>query len=191
VIALGKERIRERIAQLEAELEMVRRTFRARKKQRKEEVYLVALVGYTNAGKSSLMRGMSGSEVLVEDKLFATLGTTARQLEPPASPPVVLSDTVGFIQDLPHELVASFRSTLEEAADADLILLVLDASDPNWREHLEVTRETLGTIDVDERRVRIVFNKCDALEERVARADPRCASARAVRGAYAFALHAR
>lgn len=166
VIALGKERIRERIAQLEAELEMVRRTFRARKKQRKEEVYLVALVGYTNAGKSSLMRGMSGSEVLVEDKLFATLGTTARQLEPPASPPVVLSDTVGFIQDLPHELVASFRSTLEEAADADLILLVLDASDPNWREHLEVTRETLGTIDVDERRVRIVFNKCDALEER-------------------------
>ena len=166
VIALGKERIRSRIAQLETELEMVRRTFRARKKQRKEEVYLVALVGYTNAGKSSLMRGLSGSEVLVEDKLFATLGTTARQLDPPASPPVVLSDTVGFIQDLPHELVASFRSTLEEAADADLILLVLDASDPNWREHLEVTRETLGTIDVDERRVRIVFNKCDALEER-------------------------
>jgi len=165
VIALCKGRIRARIAQLESELEQVRAATVARKRQR-HGIFQVALVGYTNAGKSSLMRGLSGSEVLVEDKLFATLGTTARQLEPPTSPPVVLSDTVGFIQELPHELVASFRSTLDEAADADLVLLVLDASDPSWRDHLEVTRETLASIDVDERRIRIVFNKCDQLEER-------------------------
>ena len=100
----------------------------------------MALVGYTNAGKSSLMRGLTGSDVLVEDKLFATLGTTVRAISPATMPRILLADTVGFIKNLPHELISSFRATLDEAREADLLLLVVDASDPRWREQLEVTR---------------------------------------------------
>lgn len=164
VVAMGKARVRARIAALEAELEATRVGERTRRRRR-QAVFQVALVGYTNAGKSSLMRALTGSEVLVEDKLFASLGTTARQLSPPASPAVVVSDTVGFIQALPHELVASFRSTLEEARDAQLVWLVLDASDPSWPEHLEVTRETLASIKVDATKQRVLFNKVDRLDE--------------------------
>ena len=93
----------------------------------------MALVGYTNAGKSSLMRALTGSEVYVADKLFATLDTTVRSLSPESRPKVLVSDTVGFIKKLPHDLVASFRSTLDEAREATLLLHVVDASDAAWR----------------------------------------------------------
>ena len=186
VVAMGKERIRARIAQLEDELERRQAAGATRRERRRQQTFQVALVGYTNAGKSSLMRGLTGSEVLIEDQLFATLGTTARQLDPPASPPVVVADTVGFIRELPHELVASFRSTLREAAEADLVLLVMDASDPAWPDHLEVTRETLEAIGVEPRRVRLVFNKRDRLD-----AEAREAIAEAHPGARLVSAHQR
>ena len=109
----------------------------------------VALVGYTNAGKSSLMRALTGSQVLVEDKLFATLDTTVRILQPETRPRVLVSDTVGFIKQLPHDLVASFRSTLAEALEASLLLFVVDASDPTYEAQLEVSRSVLREIGAD------------------------------------------
>jgi GTP-binding protein HflX len=121
----------------------------------------VALVGYTNAGKSSLMRGLTGSDVLVEDKLFATLGTTVRAISPSTMPRILVADTVGFIKNLPTELIASFRATLDEAREADLLLLVLDAADPRWPEHLRVTRDTLDALGPGVPRSLLIFNKID------------------------------
>src|SRR6202030_3803625 len=106
----------------------------------------VALVGYTNAGKSSLMRALTDSRVLVEDKLFATLDTTVRAMQPETKPRILVSDTVGFIKKLPHDLVASFRTTLDEALEASLLLHVVDASDPTHEAQLEVTRSVLREI---------------------------------------------
>lgn len=159
---LEKQRIRDRIAQLTAALDQQQAASQARR-QRRSELFQVALVGYTNAGKSTLMRGLTGSDALADDLLFATVGTMVRQLQPQATPPVLVSDTVGFIRDLPHELVASFHSTLDEARDADLLLLVLDASDEEWREQLQVTRDTLETVGAGDRPQQVVLNKVDRL----------------------------
>jgi len=123
----------------------------------------VALVGYTNAGKSSLMRALTSSDVYVEDKLFATLDTTVRALSPEAKPRILISDTVGFIKQLPHDLVASFKSTLDEAHEASLLLHVVDASDPSFREQLEVTRAVLREIGAEQLPSRLVMNKIDQL----------------------------
>jgi GTP-binding protein HflX len=164
-VELGKQQMRDRLAKLRKELSALQDADEprsARKHHATRAVTRVALVGYTNAGKSSLMRALTGSQVLVEDKLFATLGVTTRALAPPAQPAVVLSDTVGFIQRLPHELVASFRSTLAEARDAELLLLVVDASDPDWRAQLDVTRATLESLGVRVEQ-RVVLNKIDRL----------------------------
>jgi GTP-binding protein HflX len=125
----------------------------------------VALVGYTNAGKSSLMRALTGSEVLVADKLFATLDTTVRALQPESRPRVLVSDTVGFLRQLPHDLVASFRSTLDEALEASLLLYVVDASDPTCEEQLEVTRTVLRDIGAAEVPSLLLLNKVDRLDE--------------------------
>ncbi|HEV7392550.1 MAG TPA: GTPase, partial [Burkholderiales bacterium] len=125
----------------------------------------VALVGYTNAGKSSLMRALTGSEVLVADKLFATLDTTVRALQPQTQPRVLISDTVGFIKKLPHDLVASFRSTLDEALEASLLLFVVDASDPTYESQLEVTRNALREIGADAVPSRLLLNKIDRLSD--------------------------
>ena len=160
---LDKRKIRDRIAELEQEiaaLEVERNTQRARR-QGRQTLANVALVGYTNAGKSTLMRALTGSEVLVEDKLFATLDTTVRALYPESVPRVLISDTVGFIKNLPHGLVASFKSTLEEALDASLLLHVIDASDPGYARQLAVTDTVLSEIGAtDVPRIR-VFNKLD------------------------------
>jgi len=121
--------VRDRIAELRAELVTIEREAGTRRLRRAGHD-TVALVGYTNAGKSSLMRGLTGNEAYVADKLFATLDTTVRALPPRTRPRILVSDTVGFLKKLPHDLVASFRSTLEEAADADLKLHVVDASNP-------------------------------------------------------------
>jgi len=165
-VALDKARIRDRIASLQEELARAVEATRIQRARRgAREVYQVALVGYTNAGKSSLMRALTRRDVLVQDQLFATLGTTVRQLASEAPPPVVLADTVGFIRDLPHELVASFRTTLGEARDADLLLLVADASDPAWRDQVAVVRRTLADAEVEPGRVRLVLSKADRLSD--------------------------
>ncbi len=161
-VELDKRRIRDRIAELTEMLEQVQKEQSAGRSQRAEQP-CVALVGYTNAGKSSLMRALTGSQVLVEDKLFATLDTTVRTLQPETIPKILISDTVGFIRKLPHDLVASFRSTLEEARNAWLLLFVVDASDSAFRAQLAVTHEVLKELGTEEIPSRLVLNKIDKL----------------------------
>ena len=170
---LDKRKIRDRIAELQLEIaamDVERKTQRARRQERRG-IANVALVGYTNAGKSTLMRALTGSEVLVENKLFATLDTTVRVLHPESMPRVLVSDTVGFIKNLPHGLVASFKSTLEEAIDASLLLHVIDASDPGYERQREVTDAVLGEIGAGAvPRIR-VFNKIDHVGDAAAQAE--------------------
>lgn len=161
-LELDRRKIRDRIAELKEELEEIQRTNEQRRFARRDQLR-VALVGYTNAGKSSLMRALTGSEVLVADKLFATLDTTVRALQPETRPCVLVSDTVGFIKKLPHDLVASFRSTLDEALEASLLLFVVDASDPTYESQLEVTRGVLAEIGAAEVPSRLLLNKVDRL----------------------------
>jgi GTP-binding protein HflX len=162
-LELDRRKLRDRMAELRRELGSIEREGGTRRKRRAEQL-TAALVGYTNAGKSSLMRALTGSAAFVADQLFATLDTTIRALEPPTLPRILISDTVGFIKKLPHDLVASFRSTLEEARDADLQLHVVDASDAAFRAQLEVTRQVLAEIDADAAPALLVLNKRDKLE---------------------------
>ena len=170
---LDRRKIRDRIAELQLEIvamDAERQTQRARRLERRG-IATVALVGYTNAGKSTLMRALTGSEVLVANKLFATLDTTVRTLHPESVPRVLVSDTVGFIKNLPHGLVASFKSTLDEALDASLLLHVIDASDPGFERQLEVTNEVLDEIGAQNiPRIRI-FNKIDHVGDTAAQAE--------------------
>ncbi|MFT5680507.1 MAG: GTP-binding protein HflX [Myxococcota bacterium] len=159
-LELDRRKVRDRLSLLKRELESIESESRVRR-TRRQDTLRVALVGYTNAGKSSWMRQLTISSVLVEDKLFATLDTTVRSLHPQVTPPILVSDTVGFIQQLPHDLVASFRSTLEEAKEASLLLHVVDASDPAFTAQLQVTREVLGDIGALEGRSMLVLNKID------------------------------
>jgi GTP-binding protein HflX len=161
-IELDRRRIRDRLAELREQLAAVQREQSVRREQRKG-ARRVALVGYTNAGKSSLMRALTGSGVLVEDKLFATLDTTVRALTPEVHPRILVSDTIGFIKKLPHDLVASFKSTLDEALEASLLLVVVDASDPAWEAQLRVTQEVLAEIGAGSVPVQLVMNKIDRL----------------------------
>jgi GTPase len=161
-LELDKRRIRDRIKELRTELAAIGNEHHTRRARRGNEL-TVALVGYTNAGKSSLMRAMTGSEVLVADKLFATLDTTIRPLYPETRPKVLMTDTVGFIKKLPHDLVASFKSTLDEAASASLLLFVVDASDPSFRSQLGVTRKVLAEVGATEIPSLLVLNKQDRL----------------------------
>lgn len=163
-LELDKRKIRDRIKELKQELASIGNEHQVRRAQRDQEIS-VALVGYTNAGKSSLMRAMTGSEVLVADKLFATLDTTIRPLYPESRPKVLLSDTVGFIKKLPHDLVASFKSTLDEALHASLLLFVVDSSDPAFRSQLEVTQKVLSEVGATEVPSLLVLNKRDQLSE--------------------------
>jgi GTP-binding protein HflX len=160
---LDRRKIRDRMAELQKELDAMavgRSTQRARRQER-QGLARVALVGYTNAGKSTLMRALTGNEALVADKLFATLDTTVRALQPATVPPVLVSDTVGFIKNLPHGLVASFKSTLDEALEASLLAHVVDASDPGFERQLAVTEEVLDEIGAKAVPRLLVFNKID------------------------------
>ncbi|QLY24943.1 GTPase HflX [Bdellovibrio sp. KM01] len=163
-IELDRRKIRDRIKELKQELSSIGQEHLTRRSQRSQEA-CVALVGYTNAGKSSLMRAMTGSEVYVADKLFATLDTTVRAIQPETRPKILLSDTVGFIKKLPHDLVASFKSTLDEALNASLLLYMVDASDPSFRSQLEVTRTTLAEVGAGEIPSLLILNKRDCLTE--------------------------
>ncbi|MFZ3231445.1 MAG: GTPase HflX [Pseudobdellovibrio sp.] len=161
-LELDRRRIRDRIKELKTELASIGNEHQQRRARREQEIS-VALVGYTNAGKSSLMRAMTGSEVLIADKLFATLDTTVRPLVPETRPKVLLSDTVGFIKKLPHDLVASFKSTLDEALNASLLLFIVDASDVSFRSQLEVTQSVLSEVGATEVPRLLILNKRDRL----------------------------
>src|SRR5688500_10152845 len=160
---LDRRKIRDRMAELQQDLDgmgLERKTQRARRQER-QGLARVALVGYTNAGKSTLMRALTGSAALVADKLFATRDTTVRALHPEAVPRILVSDTVGFIKNLPHGLVASFKSTLDEALEASLLAHVVDASDPGFERQLAVTEEVLDEIGAQDLPRLLVFNKID------------------------------
>ncbi len=161
------QKVRDRIAELQKEIDAMeagRDTQRARRLG-ESGVSQVALVGYTNAGKSTLMCALTGKDMLVANKLFATLDTKVRSLQPESVPKVLVSDTVGFIKNLPHGLVASFKSTLDEALSASLLLHVIDAGDPGFEAQLEVTDKVLAEIGADSvPRIR-VFNKIDYLPD--------------------------
>lgn len=159
---LDKRRIRDRIKELKTELESISNEHQVRRARRQQEI-TVALVGYTNAGKSSLMRAMTGSQVLVADQLFATLDTTIRPMHPETRPKILVSDTVGFIKKLPHDLVASFKSTLDEAINASLLLFVVDSADPSFRSQLEVTQKVLTEVGAGDVPRIFILNKKDLL----------------------------
>lgn len=166
-------KVRDRISELQKEIDAMeagRDTQRAQR-QRQTGLEQVALVGYTNAGKSTLMRALTGSEALVANQLFATLDTKVRTLQPESVPRVLVSDTVGFIKNLPHGLVASFKSTLDEALSATLLLHVIDAGDPGYEMQLEVTDKVLAEIGADTVPRLRVFNKIDYLEDAAAEAE--------------------
>lgn len=153
-----------RITELKARLREVE-TRRERMVRQRDQHTLVSLVGYTNAGKSTLMRALTGAEVYVADQLFATLDTRTRKWQVPGWGPVLLSDTVGFVRNLPHALVASFKSTLEEARQADLLLHVVDASHPEAEQQVETVERTLEEIGVEVRNFILVLNKIDAVTD--------------------------
>jgi GTPase len=154
--------INQRIARLKEDLERVARQRTTQRKSRQNE-YKAALVGYTNAGKSSVLRSLSQSDVFVEDRLFATLDAATRTVDLGEGYHCLLTDTVGFIRKLPHHLVASFRATLEEAGEADLLLHVIDLSHPTWEEQKTVVDEVLASLHLEDHPTALVFNKVDRL----------------------------
>jgi len=163
-IEIDRRLIRTRISKLKKELEKIDQERTVQSKGR-QTYFRAALVGYTNAGKSTIMNALSGADVFVEDQLFATLDTTIRQVDINDSHQVLLSDTVGFVRKLPHDLVASFRSTLKEVVDADLLLVVLDASSPHVSDHYKTIKNVLDEIDAGDKRSLIVLNKIDLVED--------------------------
>lgn len=165
-LEMDRRLIKSRIAQLNRELADVRRHREVTREQRsRNHMPVCALVGYTNAGKSTLLNTLTGASVLEEDKLFATLDPTTRVLNLPGGQKILLTDTVGFISKLPHNLIEAFRSTLEEAKYADVILHVADMSNPQMDEQMYVTYETLEELGVLNKTVITVFNKCDKAGE--------------------------
>lgn len=170
---MDSRKVRDRIAELQKEIDAMEAGRDTQRSQRKGQpgLALVALVGYTNAGKSTLMRALTGKEVLVANKLFATLDTKVRTLYPESVPKILVSDTVGFIKNLPHGLVASFKSTLDEALSASLLLHVIDSGDPGFEAQLEVTDKVLAEIGADNVSSIRVFNKIDYLNDAVAQTE--------------------
>ena len=163
-IEVDRRLIRTRISKLKKELEKIDQERIVQSRGRKK-FFRVALVGYTNAGKSTLMNALSAADVYVQDQLFATLDTTIRQVDINNTHQILLSDTVGFVRKLPHDLVASFRSTLKEVIDADLLLLVLDASSPQVLDHYNTIKNVLEEITAGNKRSLIVLNKIDLVKD--------------------------
>ncbi len=161
-LELDRRLIRRRIGRLADELRDIEKERGERRKHRHDKT--VALIGYTNAGKSTILNQLTGAGTLVEDRLFATLDPLVRRCARGGRPPFLVIDTVGFIRKLPHHLVASFRSTLEEAADADLLLHVTDASSPSLADHMKTVRETIDVLGLSDRPELLVFNKIDRVE---------------------------
>lgn len=171
-LEMDRRLIKNRIAQLNRELKDVKRHREVTREQRnKNKVPVVAIVGYTNAGKSTLLNHLTGAGVLEEDKLFATLDPTTRNLKLPSKQEILITDTVGFIRKLPHHLIDAFRSTLEEAKYADIILHVVDASNSQVDEQMYIVYETLQNLEVKDKPIITAFNKQDKLEENLSLRD--------------------
>lgn len=165
-IEVDRRLARERIESIREELEVVRRQRGTRRKERNRQgIPTAAIVGYTNAGKSSLLNLVTGAGVLAQNILFATLDTTSRKIELPDGQPLVLTDTVGFIRNLPHRLVEAFKSTLEEATLADFLIQVVDAADPEALRHYETTCEVLAELGAGDKPMVVVWNKTDLIPE--------------------------
>jgi GTP-binding protein HflX len=161
-LEIDRRRVRERIAGLEERIDRLSADRATRRRQRNRTgVPVISIVGYTNAGKSTLLNALTNASVLAENRLFATLDPTSRRLRFPRDREVIITDTVGFIRDLPKDLVAAFRATLEELEDADLLLHVVDASDPRHDEQAEAVERVLGTLDVEGKPRLLVYNKAD------------------------------
>lgn len=161
-----RRQINARIAQLRSELEsIIRHREVARSRRKQQSIPVVAVVGYTNAGKSTLLNHLTGADILEEDKLFATLDATTRKLILPDKQEALLTDTVGFIRKLPHHLVEAFRSTLEEAKYADILIHVIDSSNPQWEKHMHIVYETLRQLGIEEKPIITLFNKQDLLTQ--------------------------
>ena len=161
-----RRHLKEKVNVLERRLEELEHNRAVMRAQRdRSGLVKIAIVGYTNAGKSTLLNRITGADVLSEDKLFATLDPTTRKTVLPGGESVLLTDTVGFIRKLPHHLVKAFRSTLDEAIYADILLIVSDATDPEAPEHIEVTREVLSDIGASDKPIIYVYNKCDLLKD--------------------------
>jgi GTPase len=170
-LEVGRRRAHERVTRLEARLKKLAKQRKQRRRRRQRQtVPIVSIVGYTNAGKSTLLNALTDSDVLAEDKLFATLETRTRRLRFPEDREVVITDTVGFIRDLPKDLFAAFRATFEETADADLIVHVVDASDPDRDQHIATTERLLSELDLHLIDQIVVFNKADLLDDQERRA---------------------
>lgn len=164
-LEMDRRLIKGRIAQLNRELKDVKRHREVTREQRsRNQVPVAAIVGYTNAGKSSLLNALTGADILAEDKLFATLDPTTRELKLPSKQSILLTDTVGFIRKLPHHLIEAFRSTLEEAKYADMILHVVDAANPQMDEQMHIVYETLRSLGIKDKPVITIFNKQDKEE---------------------------
>jgi len=164
-LEIGRRRARERVAALEGRLKKLAKQRRQRRRRRKRQnVPIISIVGYTNAGKSTLLNALTEAEVLAEDRLFATLDTRSRRLRFPRDREVIITDTVGFIRDLPKDLFAAFRETFEETADADLLLHVIDAIDPDREQHIATTETLLTQLELHEIPRLTVFNKADLLD---------------------------
>ena len=163
-IEIDRRLIRDRISKLKKDLKRIDRE-RYTQSQRRKNEFRVAMVGYTNAGKSTLFNALTGANVYIQDQLFATLDTTIRQLDLGGHQPALLSDTVGFIRKLPHNLVASFRSTLKEVLESDLVLIVLDASSPILTEHVDTIRDVLKELGADQIAEISVLNKIDLVTD--------------------------
>ncbi|MBI2247669.1 MAG: GTPase HflX [Armatimonadetes bacterium] len=169
-LEVDRRRIRKRITDLRREMLEIGRTRSLQRQARREaQLPVAALVGYTNAGKSTLLNALTGAGVFVEDKLFATLDPTVRKVTLPNGRPVLLVDTVGFIRNLPTQLVAAFRATLEEVTEADLLVHVIDAGHPDWQEQVESVHEALDELDAGDKPVIHAVNKTDLLPQIEAR----------------------
>lgn len=164
-IELDRRIIRERIEFYKKELKLLAKSREQQKKKRQNQAVTAALVGYTNAGKSSLMNRLCQVDIKEENKLFATLDSTFRTLNPDTHPPMILIDTVGFISNLPNTLIDGFKTTLESALEADLLIIVCDISDPNYKKQLQVTEDVLNELGVHDTEKVIVFNKKDLLND--------------------------
>ncbi len=166
-LEVDRRRVQERIARLERELESVRKVRSTQREGRRRHQWPVAaVVGYTNAGKSTLLNLLTGADVLAEDRLFATLDPTTRSFTLPNKQRMLLTDTVGFLRKLPHQLIESFKATLEEVTEADLLLHVVDLSHPRVDEHIEAVNEVTKELGAFGKQTMLVFNKIDALENR-------------------------
>jgi len=166
-IEIDRRIVRKRIGQMRAELAEVRKHRATQRKTRARiPIPNAAIVGYTNAGKSSLLRRLTHADVLVADKLFATLDTTTRRVELPNGNPLLLTDTVGFVRNLPHRLVEAFKATLEEAVLSEFLIHVLDAGQPRAQEFYKTTMDVLKELGADQKRIITVFNKVDTVEDR-------------------------